>query len=51
MTRLVAAVLAAFPVVTALVFHDAEGGQDQLIHSMKNIAMAGGLLQRVVGRA
>ena len=44
-TRLVAAALAAFSVVTALVFHHALGDQNQLIHFMKNIAMAGGLLQ------
>lgn len=46
-TRLVAAALAAFSVVTALVFHHALGDQNQLIHFMKNIAMAGGLLQVV----
>jgi len=46
-TRLVAALLAAFSVVTALVFHNAVGDQNQLIHLMKNIAMAGGLLQVV----
>jgi putative oxidoreductase len=46
-TRLVAAVLAAFSVVTALVFHNALGDQNQLIHFLKYIAMAGGLLQVV----
>ena len=46
-TRLVAALLAAFSVVTAFVFHNAVGDQNQLIHLMKNIAMAGGLLQVV----
>lgn len=46
-TRLVAAALAVFSVVTALVFHHALGDQNQLIHFMKNIAMAGGLLQVV----
>jgi putative oxidoreductase len=46
-TRLVAAALAAFSVVTALVFHNALGDQNQLIHFLKNIAMAGGLLQVV----
>ncbi|MBQ5939961.1 MULTISPECIES: DoxX family protein [unclassified Massilia] len=46
-TRLVAALLAAFSVVTGLVFHSAVGDQNQLIHLMKNIAMAGGLLQVV----
>jgi putative oxidoreductase len=44
-TRIVAAALAAFSVLTALVFHNALGDQNQLIHFMKNIAMAGGLLQ------
>ena len=46
-TRLVATLLAAFSVVTGLVFHSAVGDQNQLIHLMKNIAMAGGLLQVV----
>lgn len=46
-TRLVAALLAAFSVLTALVFHNAFGDQNQLIHFMKNIALAGGLLQVV----
>lgn len=46
-TRLAAAVLAAFSVVTAFAFHSAIGDQNQLIHLLKNIAMAGGLLQVV----
>lgn len=46
-TRLVAAALAAFSVLTALVFHHALGDLNQLIHFLKNIAMAGGLLQVV----
>jgi len=46
-TRLVAAALAAFSLVTAFVFHNAIGDQNQLIHMLKNIAMAGGLLQVV----
>ncbi|MBA1275421.1 DoxX family protein [Stutzerimonas azotifigens] len=46
-TRLVAAGLAAFTVVTALAFHNQLGDQNQLIHFFKNIAMAGGLLQVV----
>ena len=46
-TKLVAAVLAAFCVVTALVFHHALGDQNQMIHFLKNFAMAGGLLQIV----
>jgi putative oxidoreductase len=44
-TRLVAVVLALFSLVTALVFHHALGDQNQMIHFMKNLAMAGGLLQ------
>jgi putative oxidoreductase len=44
-TRIVAAVLAIFSIATALVFHHAFGDQNQLMHFMKNIAMAGGLLQ------
>lgn len=46
-TRLVAALLAAFSIVTGLAFHHAIGDQNQLIHLLKNIAMAGGLLQVV----
>ena len=45
--RIVALGLAVFSVVTALAFHNALGDQNQLIHFMKNIAMAGGLLQVV----
>jgi len=44
-TKIVAAVLAVFCVVTALVFHHALGDQNQMIHFLKNFAMAGGLLQ------
>ncbi|WP_137174829.1 DoxX family protein [Massilia sp. HP4] len=46
-TRLAAAGLAAFSVITAFAFHNAIGDQNQLIHLLKNIAMAGGLLQVV----
>lgn len=46
-TRLVAAGLAAFTVITALAFHNQLGDQNQFIHFFKNIAMAGGLLQVV----
>lgn len=46
-TRLVAAALAAFSIVTGLAFHHAVGDQNQMIHLLKNIAMAGGLLQVV----
>ena len=44
-TKLVATGLALFSVATALFFHSALGDQNQFIHFMKNIAMAGGLLQ------
>ncbi|WP_422777598.1 DoxX family protein [Pseudomonas mediterranea] len=46
-TRLVAAGLALFSVATALAFHNQLGDQNQFIHFLKNIAMAGGLLQVV----
>jgi putative oxidoreductase len=46
-TRWVAAVLAAFSIVTGLIFHHAVGDQNQMIHLLKNFAMAGGLLQVV----
>jgi putative oxidoreductase len=46
-TKIVAAALAAFCVFTALVFHHALGDQNQMIHFLKNFAMAGGLLQIV----
>jgi putative oxidoreductase len=44
-TRVAAAVLAAFALITALVFHSALSDQNQFIHFFKNVAMAGGLLQ------
>jgi putative oxidoreductase len=44
-TRAVAVLLAAFSVVSALIFHHALGDQNQLFHFLKNLAMAGGLLQ------
>ncbi|GAA0739570.1 DoxX family protein [Sphingomonas sp. ABOLD] len=46
-TRIVAGILAAFSVATALAFHSALGDQNQFIDFFKNIAMAGGLLQVV----
>jgi len=46
-TRWVAATLALFSLVTGLVFHGAIGDQNQLIHLLKNVAIAGGLLQVV----
>jgi putative oxidoreductase len=44
-TRTTALILAAFTVVTGLVFHSAIGDQNQLIHLLKNFSIAGGLLQ------
>jgi putative oxidoreductase len=44
-TRPVALGLAAFSIITGLIFHSAIGDQNQMIHLMKNFAMAGGLLQ------
>jgi putative oxidoreductase len=46
-TRMVAAALAIFSVVTALSFHNDLADQNQFIHFFKNIAMAGGLLNVV----
>jgi putative oxidoreductase len=45
--RLVAAIMAIFTVVAALYFHHAFGDQNQMVHFLKNISMAGGLLQVV----
>ena len=44
-TRLAAAAMAVFTVAAAVFFHHAFGDQNQFIHFMKNIAIAGGLLQ------
>ena len=46
-TRIVAGVMAVFTVVTALVFHTNFADHNMVLHFMKNIAMAGGLLQVV----
>jgi len=46
-TRFIAAVLALFALVTAIVFHAHFADQNQFIHFFKNIAMAGGLAQIV----
>jgi putative oxidoreductase len=46
-TRLVAAALAVFTVVAAAAFHSNFADQNQMIHFLKNISMAGGLLQLV----
>jgi putative oxidoreductase len=46
-TRIVAAALAMFSLLAAVAFHTAFADQNQMIHFMKNVAMAGGLLQVV----
>jgi putative oxidoreductase len=46
-TRLVAAVLALFSLATAVIFHSNFDDQNMMIHFLKNVAMAGGLLQVV----
>ena len=43
--RLAAGALALFCLATAAFFHGATEDQEQLIHFLKNVAMAGGLLQ------
>ena len=44
-TRPIAFVMALFCVATAFMFHRALGDQNQMIHFLKNVAMAGGFLQ------
>ncbi len=44
-TRIVALVLAAFALAAGLAFHRDFADQNQMIHFLKNIAIAGGLLQ------
>jgi putative oxidoreductase len=46
-TRLVAAALACFTLASAFSFHFEFSDQNQFIHFMKNLALAGGLLQVV----
>ena len=43
--RLVALVLAAFSIATAVFFHHNFADQNQMIHFLKNVMLAGGLLQ------
>jgi putative oxidoreductase len=45
--RLAALVLAVFSLAAALAFHNDLADQNQLVHFLKNVAMAGGLLQIV----
>jgi putative oxidoreductase len=44
-TRLVGFALALFTLITALIFHHDFADPDQLINFVKNVAIAGGLLQ------
>ena len=46
-TRYVAAALAVFSIATAIAFHANFADQNQMIHFLKNVMMAGGLLQIV----
>jgi putative oxidoreductase len=46
-TRPTGAVMAVWCIATALVAHRDFGNQDQMIHFLKNVAMAGGFLQLV----
>jgi putative oxidoreductase len=46
-TREVAIALALFTIVAALAFHNNFADQNQMIHFLKNLALAGGLLQVV----
>lgn len=50
-TRAVAALLAIYCLATALIFHHSLGDQNQMFHFLKNLAMAGGLLQLVANGA
>ena len=44
-TKLAAVSLAAFCLITGVLFHHQLADQNQMIHLLKNLAMAGGLLQ------
>ena len=46
-TRIVAIVMTIFTIATAVSFHHDFADQNQMIHFLKNVAMAGGLLQVV----
>jgi putative oxidoreductase len=49
--RVVAGVLALFSLATALIFHHDFADQNQMTHFLKNLMMAGGLLQIVASGA
>ena len=44
-TRLVALALGGFSIAAAVIFHSDFADQNQMIHFLKNLALAGGLLQ------
>ena len=44
-TRLVATALGAFSIAAAVIFHSDFADQNQMIHFLKNLALAGGMLQ------
>jgi putative oxidoreductase len=50
-TRVVAALLAGFSVLTALIFHNNFADQMQMINFLKNLAISGGFLLLVVNSA
>lgn len=50
-TRAVAALLAGFSILTALVFHSNFADQAQMVNFLKNLSIAGGLLILVVNGA
>jgi putative oxidoreductase len=45
--RITAAILTAFTIAAALAFHSNLADQNEMIHLLKNVALAGGLLQVV----
>lgn len=47
-TRVAAALLLAFTLATAFIFHTQFGNQNELVHFLKNLAIAGGLLHVVL---
>lgn len=47
-TRLAAILLAGFTLVAAFLFHNKFGDRNQMIHFMKNLAIAGGFLSLYV---
>lgn len=50
-TRIVALLLAGFTVLAGLIFHHQFVDQNQMIHFMKNLAIAGGFLSLVLNGA